>query len=90
MSCKPVDGLLQTDTTIFITSIISFTLGNEGCDKTLCKSNLLIVHPHLKVFYTPSMYNGTHSFTKSILKSSQPIYLMTMHDQINMILARGY
>ena len=35
------------------------------------------------------MYNGTHSFTKSILKSSKPIYLMTMHYQINLILTRG-
>ena len=35
MSCKPVDGLLQTDTTIFITNIISFIFGNEGCYETI-------------------------------------------------------
>ena len=89
MSCKPVDGLLQTDTTIIFTNIISFALGDEGCDKTLFKSDLFIVHPHLKVFYTPLAYDTTHCFAKSILKSSKPIYLMTMHDQINLILTRG-
>ena len=35
MSCKPVDGLLQTDTTIFFTNIISFVLGNKGCYETI-------------------------------------------------------